>query len=63
MKEKARRDKNMFERWAREEGRQEGSQMEKIEIAKTLLMIRDSIEKIVKVTGLAQEEVENLRDQ
>jgi predicted transposase/invertase (TIGR01784 family) len=74
-KEKIRMDKEMFESWAREKGleegrqegrqkgRQEGAQMEKFEIAKNLLREGDSIEKISRMTGLTQKEVENLREQ
>jgi predicted transposase/invertase (TIGR01784 family) len=56
MREKARRDMESQERWARLEGRQE----EKLEIAKNLLNLDVSIDKIAKSTGLSQAEVERL---
>lgn len=43
-----------------QEGRQEGRQEGKIEIAKIMLKDGESIEKIIKYTGLSKEEIENL---
>jgi predicted transposase/invertase (TIGR01784 family) len=57
IREKARMDKDMFERWARTEGRQE----EKLEIARNLLRIKLPLEQIIAITGLTREEVENLK--
>jgi predicted transposase/invertase (TIGR01784 family) len=45
---------------AKREGRQEGRQEEKLEIAKTLKDIGDPIEKIVRVTGLTEEQISGL---
>ena len=44
----------------REEGRQEGRQEERLEVAKQLLLDKDSVERVVKVTGLTLEEVRAL---
>jgi predicted transposase/invertase (TIGR01784 family) len=69
MKEKARMDKIMFERWAitkglqegrqqgLQQGLQEGRQEEKLEIAKKLLARNRPIDEIVEVTGLSCEDI------
>ena len=44
------------------EGREEGLAKGIISVAKGLLADGDSIDRIIKVTGLAREVVENLRD-
>ena len=45
----------------RAEGRVEGESAKALAIAKNLLDVGDSIDKIIMVTGLTYEEVENLR--
>jgi hypothetical protein len=49
-REKARHDANMHERWAVNQSL--------FDIAKNLLKDGDSIEKIIRITGLTKEEVE-----
>ena len=51
-REKERRDIAAREKWARQEGR--------LDVAKNLLSAGDSIDKIIKVTGLLREEIERL---
>jgi predicted transposase/invertase (TIGR01784 family) len=46
----------------RQEGLKEGRKEGKIEVAKTLLSMRLSIEEIERATGLSQEEIENLKN-
>jgi predicted transposase/invertase (TIGR01784 family) len=60
MREKARRDMESQERWARLEGRQEGRQEEKFEIARKMVARNRPIDEIVEDTGLTQAEVEKL---
>jgi predicted transposase/invertase (TIGR01784 family) len=56
-REKARRDQAMYMRHERRQGMQDG----KIEVARNLLSVGDSVDKVSKVTGLTLEEVEALR--
>ncbi|MCL2109964.1 MAG: Rpn family recombination-promoting nuclease/putative transposase [Oscillospiraceae bacterium] len=56
-REKARRDHNMYVRAARSEGRTEGM----LEIAKNLFNGGDSVEKVMRMTGLSRERAEELR--
>jgi predicted transposase/invertase (TIGR01784 family) len=53
-REKARRDRSMFERWAIKKAT--------FEIARKLLAIDLPIEKIIETTGLSLEEIENLKN-
>lgn len=46
---------------AKEEGRVEGRIKEKMEIAKSMLLDGEPVEKIMKYTGLTIEQVENLK--
>ena len=55
-REKERRDLAAREKWVRQEGRQEGL----LDVAKSLISAGDSIEKIVRVTGLLRDDVEAL---
>jgi predicted transposase/invertase (TIGR01784 family) len=52
-REKQRRDESMRERWA--------VKQREVEIAKGLMRVGDSIDKIIDVTGLTREEIEGLR--
>ncbi len=47
-------------RQERFEGREEGREQEKIEIAKNMLLDNEPIEKIVKYTNLSKNDIENL---
>ena len=50
-----------FEQETLEKGRKEGLQEGLIEVAKNLLSSGDSVEKVVKVTGLSESEVEEIK--
>jgi hypothetical protein len=51
-REKQRRDESMRERWA--------VKQREFEIAKSLMRVGDSMDKIIDVTGLTREEIEGL---
>jgi predicted transposase/invertase (TIGR01784 family) len=63
-REKYRRDEAARRKLARREGRDEGIQIGRqeglLEVAKQLLIGKDSVEKVAKVTGLSLEEVQSL---
>jgi predicted transposase/invertase (TIGR01784 family) len=61
-KEKIRMDTNMFERWAREEGLREGRQQGLYDVARNLLSMDISVEKIIQATGLTHEEIEAIKN-
>ena len=44
----------------RKEGKEQGIQQEKIRNAKMMLQLDISIEKIIKITGLTREEIEQI---
>ncbi len=43
-----------------DDGKEEGAKKEKIEIAQIMLKTKEPLEKIVKYTGLSEEEINNL---
>ena len=53
-------DTNSIEEYGYEKGKKEGKKEEKIEIAKEMLKENESIEKIIKYTGLTKEEIKKL---
>ena len=53
---------NTARNWGYDDGKEAGAKAEKIEIAKNLLNIGTPKEDIIKVTGLSEEELENLTD-
>ena len=55
-------EKQDFYNTGREDGEKEGRQEEKIMIAKNMLDLDIDIDKIVKATGLSEEEINNLKD-
>ena len=50
------------EREAKEEGREEGREEGKMEIAKAMLLDNESVDKIIKFTGLTKQEIGKLRN-
>jgi predicted transposase/invertase (TIGR01784 family) len=46
----------------RQEGKQEGIQEEKLQVAKSMLQDKEPIDKIAKWTGLSKGEVEKLKN-
>ena len=53
---------NTGKRDGKQEGMLEGKQEEKLMIAKNMLDLEIDIDKIVKATGLSEEEINNLKD-
>ena len=65
LREKALRDQISFEKAARDEGmekgRAEGRNEEKIEIIKNMINEKYSVEQIMKITGVAKEEIKKIK--
>ena len=55
-------EKQDFYNTGREDGEKEGRQEEKIMIAKNMLDLDIDIDKIVKATGLSEEEISHLKE-
>ena len=62
LKDKAIRDEKNGLRHAREEGRKEGREEEKIEIAKRLLKIGLTTEQVIEATEFSKEEIEKIKN-
>ena len=60
LEEKHKHEKQSSYELGVEHGMEQGSKQEKIEIAKKLKELNLSIDKIVKATGLSEEEIKNL---
>lgn len=61
LREKARHDEAQALYHAKQEGRQEGRQEGMVDFARTMLADGEPVSKIMRYTGLARSEVENLR--
>ena len=61
LREKARHDEAQALYHAKQEGRQEGRQEGMVDFARTMLADGGPVSKIMRYTGLARSEVENLR--
>ncbi len=54
---------NTARNWGYDDGKADGAKAEKIEIAKNLLNIGTPKEDIIKVTGLSEDEINNLLEE
>ena len=61
-REKERMDRESREEWVRDTGRAEGRVEERFEIAENMVTDGESVEKIMRYTGLTRAEVEGLRN-